>query len=228
MLRDQFTKSFDIQIQLQANVDPNIVNSIKEGIRSHAPQCLILDVYLNILLVTVPYKDGTNNENLNFASLIKFMEEQHSKQIVSFKVLSKDLEGIFNRLIQSNEMSLPSTVDHHHDGVSILMNGTERKCSTTVEKQNNNVEAAAAATIELPAFKQDANLRESTVIRNLFWKRAMHFRRNFRLILCMLILPTLFEILAMGFMTLRPPGEYDTKLQLNSGLLYPNSEEFYR
>lgn len=239
MLRDQFTKSFDVHIQLQPSIEPSQVQEFKEGLRSHAQHSVILDVYPHSLHVTVPYKDEgatiSNTKNQNFASLIKFLEEQQQRKcIVSFRVLSKDLEGIFNRLIQSNDVPA-STVDHHYNGVSILMNGNgQTGCASTTlntETQNNNVvDETSLSTNELPAFNmaESKPLKESFVIRNLFWKRFMHFKRNFRLILCMLILPTLFEIMAMGFLKLRPPGEYETNLQLDSGLLYPDSEEFYR
>ena len=64
------------------------------------------------------------------------------------------------------------------------------------------------------------------IVGNLFWKRFLHFRRNYKLLICILVLPVIFEIIAMGFMTIRPPGDYDKAIEFNRAL-YPNSIEFY-
>lgn len=74
---------------------------------------------------------------------------------------------------------------------------------------------------------QEKKLSECEVMMTLLKKRFLHFKRNYRLILTVLVLPTIFEIIAMGFMTLRPPGEYDVNLRFSRGL-YPNTTEFYR
>lgn len=73
----------------------------------------------------------------------------------------------------------------------------------------------------------EKKLSELEVMTTLLKKRYLHFKRNYRLILTMLVLPTIFEIIAMGFMKLRPPGEYDVNLRF-SRELYPNTTEFYR
>jgi hypothetical protein len=73
----------------------------------------------------------------------------------------------------------------------------------------------------------DVELNTLDVMKSLFWKRFLHFKRNYRLLLCILVLPTIFEVIAMGFMKLRPPGEYDNALLLSKAL-YNGSTEFYR
>lgn len=64
------------------------------------------------------------------------------------------------------------------------------------------------------------------IISNLFHKRFLHFRRNYRLMICILVLPVIFEIIAMGFMKIRPPGDYDNLVEFNR-TMYPESTEFY-
>lgn len=64
------------------------------------------------------------------------------------------------------------------------------------------------------------------IVKNLFWKRFLHFRRNYKLMICILVLPVVFEIIAMGFMKIRPGGDYDKSLEFSRDL-YPNSVEFY-
>jgi ABC-2 family transporter protein len=72
--------------------------------------------------------------------------------------------------------------------------------------------------LETPSLKQ--------IVGNLFWKRFLHFRRNYKLMVCILVLPVIFEIIAMGFMKIRPPGDYDNSIEFNRGM-YPDSVEFY-
>lgn len=74
---------------------------------------------------------------------------------------------------------------------------------------------------------REKSLSDFEVIMALLRKRFLHFKRNYRLILTVLVLPTIFEMIAMGFMKLRPPGEHDINLRF-SRALYPNTTEFYR
>lgn len=64
------------------------------------------------------------------------------------------------------------------------------------------------------------------VVGSLFCKRFLHFRRNYKLMICILVLPVIFEIIAMGFMKIRPPGDYDNSIEFNRAM-YPDSVEFY-
>lgn len=91
-------------------------------------------------------------------------------------------------------------------------------------QQSNGTKKVEEKAVSLIPEKK---LPESEVMMTLLKKRFLHFKRNYRLILTMLVLPTIFEIIAMGFMTLRPPGEYDVNLRF-SRELYPNTTEFYR
>lgn len=74
--------------------------------------------------------------------------------------------------------------------------------------------------------EQKAERTSIGIIRNLFWKRFVHFRRNYKLMICILVLPVIFEIIAMGFMKIRPPGDHDNSIEFNRSM-YPNSYEFY-
>lgn len=155
----------------------------------------------NVFDINVAYH-SPDQKYFNFGPLIRYLEElQRTKLIVGFKVHSNDLEGIFNGLIQSHEVC--------NDGVSVEVNGR----SDTFNGTNKTI----------TYYKELSML---TVIASLFWKRFKHFRRNFRLIVCVLVLPTIFVALAMAFMTIRPPGEFDIALPM-SPQLYPDSEEFY-
>lgn len=75
-----------------------------------------------------------------------------------------------------------------------------------------------------PDLKKKLSVKET--ILNLFHKRFLHFKRNYRLLICILVLPVIFEVIAMGFMKIRPPGDYDNAVEFNRSM-YPNSVEFY-
>lgn len=136
--------------------------------------------------------------NFRFGPLVSSLEKmQLSNQISSFKITSKNLEDLFNNLNKPK------------------ING-----ATTEEAANGFHKIADSDYNKVPEAKQ------FKIIKNLIWKRCLHFKRNYRLLLCILVLPTIFEIIAMGFMKLRPPGEHDTVLELSKNL-YDQSQEFY-
>lgn len=221
-LRDHFTKSLDILIQLPENDgDASAVENLKEQLHNCAAHCTIVVVPGEMLQLTVPYVDESET-NIDFASLIRFLEvAENEKRVVSFKVISKNLEEIFKHLVESSPSSVAS-IDRHHNGVSILMNDYNNG-----EAQKPHYYTEESPPIELYSADNEkfSERSEWVVIRNLFWKRLLHFKRNYRLILCVLVLPTIFEIIAMDFMTTRPPGEYDINLKLSTDL-YPASTTF--
>lgn len=74
--------------------------------------------------------------------------------------------------------------------------------------------------------KETTKISSMEIVRNLLWKRFLHFSRNYKLMICILVLPVVFEIIAMGFMKIRPPGDYDNSIEFNRAM-YPDSVEFY-
>lgn len=153
------------------------------------------------LVARIPYHCGS--DLVNYSPLINDIEEMvQQQQIKNFRIVSSNLENIFNELVD------PSTV--------------KKSCA------NGHVHSSSAneKLDDVTAIVNRNKLSELEAAGNLFKKRFLHFKRNYRLILCMFILPTLFEIMAMGFMKLRPPGEFDIDLQF-SRALYPNSTDAY-
>lgn len=148
----------------------------------------------------------------NFAPIIKSLEElQHNKQLLSFNVISKDLSGLFNSLIQTKQNDLMMC----DNGVLMETHENGHQNQKDVNDRINDTE------------NSNDDLSEFGIIRNLLWKRFVHFKRNFRLLICIVVLPILFDIFAMQFVTLRPPGEHDINLKLSTNL-YANSMEVYR
>lgn len=175
--------------------------SINTLLREHAPNSKIETISTESLIAKIPYR-SESNQLLNYTALINKIEEMAQKlQIKSFHVVSSNLENVFNELVIPREAQKSNANGH---------------ATNNLIKKSDDVSAIV----------QHEKLSECEVVKNLLKKRFLHFKRNYRLILCMLIMPTLFEIIAMGFMTLRPPGEHDIDLQFSRGL-YPNSTDVY-
>lgn len=170
-------------------------------LREHAPQSKLDTISTESLVAKLPYR-SESSQMMNFSPLISGIEEMmKQQQIKCFRVVSSNLENVFNDLIISQKLE---------------SNGNIHTGNDTNKKNDDDVSPII----------QEEKLSEFEVIKNLLRKRFLHFKRNYRLILCMLIMPTLFEIIAMGFMTLRPPGEHDIDLQFSRGL-YSNSTDVY-
>lgn len=126
-----------------------------------------------------------------------------SKTIQSFRVVNSNLDRMFNDLVK------PS--------IEPMTNG-DALSGFDVEKKNTE-------NGTLSVMQRD-KLSELEIMKILIGKRFLHFKRNYRLIVCVLVLPVLFEMIAMGLMIQRPPGEHGKNLQFSRGL-YPNSQEVY-
>lgn len=103
------------------------------------------------------------------------------------------------------------------------------KNSNGVVNQNGYIDGDCMKTVQLKKefdteLVRDAPLTRVEAMRELFWKRLIHFSRNYRMILSALILPAVFEICAMWFITQRLEDDYDKSLQLSRDL-YPKTTQ---
>ena len=172
--------------------------SINALLQEHAPESKVDTISIDSLVAKVPYRSASN-QMMDYSPLINGIEElAKEQQIKSFRVVSSNLENVFNELV----------VKQKSESNGYAHVGTDKKID------------------DVSPIVQKEKLFEFEVIKKLVKKRFLHFKRNYRLILCMLIMPTLFEIIAMGFMTLRPPGEHDVDLRF-SRALYSNSTDVY-
>lgn len=198
-MKNQFTKSFDIQIKLNSKSENRkIIEEIKGNLETHAPNSNIIHLTNEDFHINIPYYDSSN-EYINFNALIQSIEDLHTQQsILHFRVVSKDLVGIFSNLNTKVELDTSATNGKDH---SVIV-GDEGS---------------------VPPLQENDQF---DIVKNLFWKRFTHFKRNYRMLLFVLALPAIFEALAMTCMIFRPPGEFDTELVL-SQKLYANTMEFY-
>lgn len=211
-LKDTFTQTFEIKIKLFESEKSKTIDDIKELLETHAPSSKIIDIINDQFNVSVPYR-ANKLDFVNHSPLMKGLEKlERDKRIEHFRIVSSNLEEIFHGLIQppptQDHYQLDSLRENGHDSVLNIEDGASRKTTET-------------------SLGQKTDQTTMDVIKHLFRKRFLHFQRNYRLIVCVLVLPTIFEIIAMGFMTLRPPGEYDINLKFSRNL-YANSTDFYR
>lgn len=157
--------------------------------------------------VNIPYR-ADKTDFINYAPLLKGIEKlENEKAIKNFRIVSSNLEQIFNNLVTTQPTA--GEEKPYLNGFSHLDHSKPQQ------------------PVHVTPIIRNQKLSEFEIIKALFKKRYLHFKRNYKLILCVLVLPTIFEIIAMGFMTLRPPGEHDVNLQFSRGL-YKNSTELYR
>lgn len=152
----------------------------------------------------------------SYSELFRALEKlQSEKKVLNFNVVSKTLDDMYKSV----------------EDEGVVVNGNGHVAAHN--NNNNNI----METIDLRktvnglqnVHEQDSRKEKTSfvgVVRNLFWKRFLHFRRNYKLMICILILPVVFEIIAMGFMKIRPPGDYDNSIEFSRDM-YPDSVEFY-
>lgn len=149
---------------------------------------------------------------LSYSELFRGLEKlQADKKVLSFQVKSKTLEDMFNS-VENNEIAT--------NGKGHLNNNNNLMETIDLKKTVNGLQNGHNNNI---SYEKVSSL---AVVKNLFWKRFLHFRRNYKLMICILVLPVIFEIIAMGFMKIRPGGDYEKSIEFNRDL-YPNSVEFY-
>lgn len=135
---------------------------------------------------------------------------QSDKKIANFNVTSKNLESYYKSVEDDVKTNGHANGNHNNNN-------------------NNNLETvdlrkARNGATPSPDLKKELSTKE--IVFNLLHKRFLHFKRNYRLMICILLLPVIFEVIAMGFMKIRPPGDYDNDVEFNRSM-YPKSYEFY-
>lgn len=142
--------------------------------------------------------------------MFKSLEDyQSDNKILDFNVISKNLDDLFKSVEDDMPMINGNSNNNNMENVDL------RKTVNGLQNHENDEKDTRSEPTSFFA-----------TIRNLFWKRLIHFSRNYRLMICILVLPVVFEVIAMGFMKIRPPGDYDNSVEFNRNL-YPNSVEVY-
>lgn len=102
---------------------------------------------------------------------------QDQKKIANFSIVSKNLEDIFNAAnINSTDCEV------YTNGVEINITPEDVNYNASKQKKESSILI-------------DLDLSTWDVVKSLLWKRFSHFKRNYRLLLTILVLPTIFEII---------------------------------
>lgn len=226
-LQDQLTKSFALNIHFNLKVinekSNNLLDEIKKILKDNVATFDISKITDNELTIMVPYAE--EETSTDFTPLFKSLEILIKEEKISdFNVVSKNLDDLFQSVEDEDQHKLELNGNHLNNSNNL----------NNMKNINNNLDTVdLSKTINGMHTSLDSNEKNGTkslstmeMICNLLWKRMLHFRRNYRLLVCVLLLPVLFEIIAMGFMLIRPPGDYDNVLDFNK-TLYPNSFDVF-
>uniref|UniRef100_A0AAG5DKP5 ABC transporter domain-containing protein n=1 Tax=Anopheles atroparvus TaxID=41427 RepID=A0AAG5DKP5_ANOAO len=153
---------------------------------------------------------------------------------LNFKIASSsndsqllNIEPLLDHLANLKATNVIDSFDVRNENLLNIFNTVNTSDAAPVEVQRNGNGTTPHITNGFHGPKtKEANLGTLSIMATLFRKRLLHFTRNYRLLVCLLVLPTIFEIIAMGCMTIRPPGEHDRMLNFSTAL-YPGAAEFY-
>ncbi|XP_039958273.1 ATP-binding cassette sub-family A member 13 [Bactrocera tryoni] len=148
----------------------------------------------------VPYDQGGSSKSLAYLDYLQNL--QNGGLIANLRVESRNLEQIF--------------ADLHEDKENASKGVNTRFNMKKVELKNSTV----------ANIVNSGTLGALTAVRNLLHKRIVHFSRNYRILLCVIVLPALFELLAMWFVTYRLEDDYDTTISFTREL-YPKTTQMF-
>ncbi|XP_058465272.1 glucosylceramide transporter ABCA12 [Malaya genurostris] len=200
-LKNQFTNTLYVDIVLKA-----LTESERAGVISELNQTMNKQSNLRYEVTKLPGNKMQFKLNFEATSLSDI-----------------DLQSLFDQLNLLQEKSFILNYDLKNENLLNIFNAVNRHHSPSIEKEEPEIVAANGNHESKPIAHRISSFQ---LLYSLLRKRYLHFCRNYRLLICILVLPTIFEIIAMFFMTIRPPGEYDTVLEL-SNRLYEGAAEFY-
>ncbi|XP_055631846.1 glucosylceramide transporter ABCA12 [Toxorhynchites rutilus septentrionalis] len=196
--------------------------------------------FTNTLYVDITLKGLSETDRTNVISeLDKCLSQQTSvkydvSKLARNKLLYKltyaevdpseiDLQPLFDQLNRFQEKTLILHYDIKNENLLNIFNTLNNREKLTTELSEPEIVTDNGFHGTKPTKNKQSTFQ---IITSLLSKRFLHFRRNYRLLICLLVLPTLFQIVAMFFMTIRPPGEHDKALEFSTDL-YKGSTEFY-
>lgn len=148
----------------------------------------------------VLYDQDGSNRSVNF---LNFLQNLQARGLISdLRVESRNLEQIFAEL--------------HEDRVNGCETFKTKMDWKPVDLKNSN----AANIVD------GGSLTFTAAVRNLLWKRLIHFSRNYRILLCVIVLPAVFELFAMWFVTYRLEDDYDKTISFTREL-YPKTTQMF-
>ncbi|KAL0830195.1 hypothetical protein ABMA28_003651 [Loxostege sticticalis] len=158
--------------------------------------------------LAAPFFDanGLNNDFLKLCTTLEANQEQLGFE--SYTLECSSLEQVFHNVCNQAEMSDQTMEFASEDAPS--------KSASTSSVRTEAPLVGSEGPLAGPAHKQFLALMRT---------RYLHYSRNRWLLFVLLVLPSLFVAIAMGFSMIRPPADNEISLLLHPGL-YSNATEF--
>ncbi|XP_072945673.1 uncharacterized protein ldd [Epargyreus clarus] len=157
--------------------------------------------------VNLPFFDPDGVSN-NFLELCKVMEAgKNGLGYRSFEMDCSSLEQVFFQICNQADISMNSI---EYDGAE-----SSKSASSGSARRSRGPLVRAAGPRAGPAARQ---------LLALLRARALHYARNRWLLFMLIILPSLFVSIAMGFSTIRPPADTEIALKLTRDLYEPTTD----
>ncbi|XP_055915611.1 ATP-binding cassette sub-family A member 13 [Eupeodes corollae] len=188
-----FTENFDLEIHCP---DVQSVTDVKKQLNESLTSFKIAQETPVDFKLEVSYDQQSNN----CPQLMDDLESlQKSGKINEYSINSKNLEEVFT------EVNSLSDKTNGYASKRQTLQPVELKKSGGFQELIRNEPLCAMEKVKL-----------------LFGKRFTHFSRNYRMLLCALILPAIFEMIAMWFVNLRLEDDFERALKLSKDL-YPHT-----
>ncbi|KAH8273384.1 hypothetical protein KR018_006518 [Drosophila ironensis] len=150
----------------------------------------------NSVTISASYADNLNPAAVEFLKLVQSQED----------------EGV----ISDVELTSSSSLEQEFEQLN--RNGEQPRPQPPGASERSGVVAGPASVTDYPPSR-------ASQFCLLMGKRFRHLSRNYRLLLYVLLLPALFELCAMWFVSYRLEDDFDTVLPLNRAL-YPKTAQF--
>ncbi|XP_038218742.1 uncharacterized protein LOC119837297 [Zerene cesonia] len=186
---------------------------VLEIARSVAKNASLVDVCGSEVEVNVPFYDehGVNND---FVALCNNLEQnQESLGFRNYSMECTSLEQVFFNICDQQDNNIESD--------------TASKSTSSASERTERARAPLVAAGGGGPGGGSGGAGPSTLqrLRALAHKRLLHYTRNRMLLFLLIILPSLFVTIAMGFATIRPPANDEISLKLNRHL-YEESTDY--
>ncbi|CAH2238642.1 jg23217, partial [Pararge aegeria aegeria] len=162
--------------------------------------------------INLPFYDADGVSN-NFLEMCNALETRESElRYQSYSLDCSSLEQVFFNICQQADVS---------------HNGLEYDISSVPDSSSKSASTSSIKNDHTPLVPPDGPLKGSTWQQfvALMYARYLHYLRNRWLLFLLIVLPSVFITVAMGFATIRPPADAEVALKLYTDM-YEDSTQF--
>lgn len=223
----------------KTDVGSAAIETLLNTIKTKVANVILESVKGPVVNVVVPFTSINGMPN-DFEKLCSVLEENQTELgFVNFSMNCTTLEKVFLDLCSKADMKKTMKLSNelilngNGNGNLIQMNGIQNLNGINFRDSYTSGFTASVENLEnaediSSLIDNGEKLTGNTLLKftALLKKRAIHYMHDWRIILCALVLPTVFTAVAMGFSLIRPPSDNDSALQLTSDLYKPHSTSF--